>query len=240
MSLLAWTITLAVCALVFGLMTQAIVDFITKDETYRKMLESMGIDVTVPAVGFVSYIAVFMALPFAVFDGWRIGAAWQEESAGRLGNVLVRGVVRWRWLAVTAFDALIAAAILVVATTLGVWAGASWVGASVGAGDVFEAFAGTLSVVVLFVGIAVLTYGVVPQLTIAAPVTLAIVTYVLDMVGASLNWPGAALGVSPFHHLARLPGEPMTTASIVVMVATGVIAAATGVVAFARRDLRGT
>jgi ABC-2 type transport system permease protein len=237
--LLAWTLTLTVCAVVFGLMTQAVVDFINQDDAYRKMIQSMGMDVSVPTVGFVSYIAAFTALPFAAFTGWRVGAVWQEESAGRLNNLLVRGVVRWRWLATTAIDALVATAILVVVTTLGVWAGAKFSGAPVGAGQVIEPFAGTIPVVVLFVGISVLMYGVLPQLTIAAPVTLAVVSYVLDMVGSSLKWPGAVVGISPFHHLAQLPSQPMAPTAIVVMVAAGLLAASVGVVAFARRDLRG-
>ena len=237
--LLAWAITLGVCAVVFGLMTQAIVDFINQDDTYRKMIESMGMDVSDPAVGFVSYMAVFTALPFAAFTGWRIGAAWQEESAGRLHNLLVRGVVRWRWLAVAMVDAFVATTVLVVVATLGVWAGVRWSGAPVGTADIIEPFAGTLAVVALFIGIAVLVYGVLPQLTIAAPVTLAVVAYVLEMIGSSLKWPGAVLGVSPFHHLARLPSQPMTSTAIIVMVATGVLAGVVGVVTFARRDLRG-
>lgn len=237
--LLAWAITLGVCAVVFGLMTQAIVDFINKDDTYRKMIESMGMDVSEPAIGFVSYMAVFTALPFAAFTGWRVGAAWQEESAGRLHNLLVRGVVRWRWLAITAIDAFAATVVLVVVTTLGVWAGVRWSGAPVGVADVIEPFAGTLAVVALFIGIAVLMYGVLPQLTIAAPVTLAVLAYVLEMIGSSLKWPGALVGVSPFHHLARLPSQPMTLTAIVVMVAAGLLAAAIGVLAFAQRDLRG-
>lgn len=51
-ALLAWMLTLAITSLVFGLMTDAIVDFINDDETYRRMLESMGMDMSVPVVGF--------------------------------------------------------------------------------------------------------------------------------------------------------------------------------------------
>jgi ABC-2 type transport system permease protein len=237
--LLAWSITLAVCAVVFGLMTKAIVDFINQDDSYRKLIQSMGMDLSDPAVGFVSYMAAFTALPFAAFTGWRVGAAWQEECAGRLPNLLVRGVVRWRWLAMTAVDALLAAVVLVVITTLGVWAGVRWSGAPVGVAQIVQPFAGTLTIVVLFIGIAVLMFGAMPQLTIVAPVTLAVLGYILEMIGSSLRWPAAVVGVSPFHHLARLPSQPMTATAIVVMVGAGLLAAAVGVAAFTRRDLRG-
>ena len=91
----------------------------------------------------------------------------------------------------------------------------------------------------LFTGIAVLTFGVAPRLTVAVPVTLAVLGYLLDTFGTALDWPNAVLGISPFHHLARLPGDPMTLSGVLVMTGIGVAAAAVGVVAFARRDLRG-
>jgi ABC-2 type transport system permease protein len=238
-ALLGWALTLTVVAFVFGLMTDALVDFINEDETYRKMLRTMGMDMSDPAVGYLSYIALFTALPFAAFVGWRIGAARQEEAEGRLDNLLVRGVVRWRWLAVTGGYALVAAALLVCATTAALWAGTQLVDAPVTAGPVLEAMLGTLPLVVLFTGVAVLVFGVAPRLTVGLTVTLAVLAYLLDTFGTALDWPGAVLGLSPFHHLARLPGDPMTLTAATAMTALGLAAAAAGVLAFARRDLRG-
>jgi ABC-2 type transport system permease protein len=105
--------------------------------------------------------------------------------------------------------------------------------------QVAEPLAGTLPLVALFTGLAVLSFGVAPRLTIGVPVTLAVVGYLLDTFGTLLEWPDWLLSASPFHHLARLPGAPMTLTSVLVMSAVGVVAAATGVVAFARRDIRG-
>jgi ABC-2 type transport system permease protein len=238
-ALLAWASTLAVTSLVFGLMTGALVDFVEEDETYRRMLESMGVDMSVPLVGFISYVAVFLALAFACFAGWRLGATRQEEADGHLDNLLTRGVVRWRWLAVTALLAFVAALVLVLVSGAGLWAGAWLVDAPVTVSQVAEPLAGTLPLVALFTGLAVLSFGVAPRLTIGVPVTLAVVGYLLDTFGAMLEWPDWLLSASPFHHLARLPGAPMTLTSVLVMSAVGVVAAASGVVAFARRDIRG-
>lgn len=238
-ALVYWALTLAVVTFVFGLMTGALVDFIQDDETYRKMLESMGMDMSVPAVGYLSYIAKFLALPFAAFLGWRVGATRQEEADGRLDNLLVRGVVRWRWLAITAAHALLAALLLAAATTAALWAGTRAVDAPVTTWQVIEPLLGTVPLLVLFTGLAVLTFGIAPELTVVVPVTLAVLGYLLDTFGAALAWPDAVLGLSPFHHLARLPGEPMTPAAVAVITAIGLAAAIAGVVAFARRDLRG-
>lgn len=239
-ALLAWSLTLALVSFVFGLMTSALIDFIEDDETYRRMLESMGLDMAVPAAGYMSYIALFMALPFAAFLGWRVGAVRQEEAQGRLDELLVRGVVRWRWLSVTTAHAFLAGTLLVLLAGAGLWAGAQLVEAPVSAQQVAEPMAGTLPVVALFTGIAVLAFGVAPRLTVALPVTLAVLGYLLDTFGSMLDWPPSVLGLSPFHHLARLPGQPMTLTAVLVVSGIGAAAATVGVVAFSRRDLRGS
>ncbi len=238
-ALLGWALTLTVSSLVFGLMAGAVIDFINQDATYRRMLESMGMDMSVPVVGFVSYVTVFMALPFAAFVCWRVGATRQEEAAGRLDNLLVRGVVRWRWLTVTTVHAVVAATMLVAVTGVGLWAGARLVDAPVTGSQIVEPMAGTLPLIALFTGISVLVFGVAPRLTVAVPVTLAVLGYLLDTFGSLFKWPDAVLTLSPFRHLARLPGQPMTAAAVTVMTAAGVLAATVGIVAFARRDLRG-
>jgi ABC-2 type transport system permease protein len=238
-ALTGWLVTLTVSTLVFGLMADAIVDFIKEDDTYRRMLESMGMDVSAPVIGFLSYIAVFTALALAAFSGWRIGAARQEEADGRLDNLLVRGVVRWHWLTVTAALAFAANLVLVAGSAVGLYAGARLVGADVAVSQVVEPMVGTLPLVALFVGLSVLVFAVAPRLTIGLPVTLAVLGYLLDTFGSMLEWPHPVLALSPFHHLARLPGQPMTVTAVVAMTALGLAATAAGIVVFGRRDLQG-
>jgi ABC-2 type transport system permease protein len=238
-ALVAWTTILLVSNVVFGLMVGAIIDFVEGDETYRKLLEAMGMDMTSPVVGFLSYMALVMALPFAAFVAWRIGAARQEEADGRLESLLVRGVVRWRWLSATAALAFIAALVVAVASAVGLWLGARLTDVHVTVTQVAEPMAGTLPVVALFLGLTVLTYGVAPRLTVALPVTLAVVGYLADTFGRMLEWPTAVLVLSPYHHLPRLPAEPMTASAVVVLVGLGLAFAATGIAAFCRRDVQG-
>ena len=110
---------------------------------------------------------------------------------------------------------------------------------SVTVAQVAEPMAGTLPLVVLFLGLTVLTFGVAPRLTVALPVTLAVLAYLLDTFGAMLHWPAALLAVSPYHHLPRLPADPMTTSAVLVMLGLGVGLAAAGMAAFCRRDVQG-
>ena len=238
-TLIAWAVALAVTATVFGMMTGAVVDFVNHDPTYRRLLESMGMDMSVPIVGFLSYLAVFLALPSALFAAWRLGAVRQDEAGGRLDNLLVRGVRRGPWLAVAAAQALVAAVMLVTVSAAALWVGARLAGVRVTVGQVLEPMAGTVPLVALFVGIATLAFGLAPRLTVAVPVTFAVLSYLLDIFGALLGWPDLVLALSPFHHLARLPATPMSMTAVLTLFALGVAAAAGGIVAFTRRDLRG-
>jgi len=70
------------------------------------------------------------------------------------------------------------------------------------------------------------------------PVVLAVAAYALNAFGTSLDWPQLVLGISPFRHLAQLPGSPMTWQAVAALTGIGTAAAAAGIVAFTRRDLR--
>jgi Putative exporter of polyketide antibiotics len=59
-----------------------------------------------------------------------------------------------------------------------------------------------LPVVLLVGGLAVLTFGLLPRLTVAVPVTVTVVGYLVTLLGPALLWPDWVLNVSPFTHLA--------------------------------------
>jgi len=238
-ALVAWGVILGVMSVVFGVMTDALLELLEEDDGYRKTLEAMGVDLSEPLVGFLSYLAVSIAVTVAAFTGFRLGTLRQEEAEGRLDNLLVRGAVRWQWLALSTLLAVLAAGLLLVVSALGTWLGARLVDAPLPLDQVVEPMAGTLPLVLFFVGLSVLTFGLAPRQTTVLPVTVAVVTYLLDTIGTALEWPSWVLGLSPFHHLARLPGDPMTAGATAGMTAAGLLLVVLGVVAFSRRDLRG-
>lgn len=238
-TLTAWAVGCAVTAAMLGSMVTSIADFIADDPSYRKMMEQMGLDLSDPVDGYLRFMAVAMALAFAMFVCWRIGAVRTEEAEGRLESLLVRPLVRWRWLTATFVLALVAATLVVVASGVALWLGALAAGGGVGLGQSLGPQLGTLPLVVLFAGLTVLTFGVLPRLTVGLPVTLVVLTYLLDVFGPLLDWPSRVIAVSPFHHLARLPSDPFLSTATGVMGGIGLAAAALGIVLFSRRDVTG-
>jgi ABC-2 type transport system permease protein len=185
--LLAWAAGLAVFGAVMGSLVSTIVDLFEEDDTYTDVLAELGYDVSDATESYLSIVAVLFALVFALYVSWRIGALRAEEGSERLEHLLVRGVVRWRWLSASAALSLLAATLVVLATGAGVWAGAAVTGADVGVGQAFGPLLATLPVVVLFGGLAVLAFGAVPRLTVAVPVTAAVLAYLLDLLGPVLD-----------------------------------------------------
>jgi ABC-2 type transport system permease protein len=97
----------------------------------------------------------------------------------------------------------------------------------------------TLPMVAVFAGVSVLAFGVAPRLTVAVGATTPVAAFVLELVGPLLEWPDWVVGLSPFHHLAAVPVDPVAWPAALLMVAVGVALTAAGIVAFERRDLVG-
>jgi ABC-2 type transport system permease protein len=120
-----------------------------------------------------------------------------------------------------------------------------WAGARVSGSDQLSVVASlravlnTGSVVVAITGLAVLTFGVLPRLTVAVPAAVTVGGYVLTLLGPALSWPGWIIDLSPFTHLAYVPAEPLAVTSSIVMALIGCTAGVCGVAAFTRRDIVG-
>ena len=119
---------------------------------------------------------------------------------------------------------------------------ATWAGAVAGGADVtlpqaLAAVANTASVLVLFAGVAVLLHGIAPQLALPVSAGLAVVAYFLGFLGPAANLPDWIVSLSPFHHLATVPAEPVAWAAALTTAGAGVVLAAVGFATYGRRDL---
>jgi ABC-2 type transport system permease protein len=141
-----------------------------------------------------------------------------EETEGRLEPLLATPVSRWRWLGSHLLMALGGSALLVI---LGGGTIAAVASTTVPNGvlSFWEAFQGALIQIPatwLIIAISAALVGVAPRFTAfgwaAAGVALAI-----TWLGAALGLPDAALKISPFENLPRLPGQEMTATPLLVI-----------------------
>jgi ABC-2 type transport system permease protein len=238
--LIGWMIGLGAYAFVLGALVATMIDFLARDANYQRTLDDLGLDVALTVDGFVGVMSVTLGVGFALYAAWRIGAVRAEEEAGRADNLLTRPLTRSRWLLCHACLTLLGAVLLTVVSGLSLWAGAAVSGSNeLTVLASLRAVLNTTSVVVLVTGLALLTFGVLPRLTVGVPVAVIVIGYVLTLLGPALSWPAWITDLSPFSHLAYVPAEPWAMTSAAVMTLIGCVAGAVAVARFGRRDIIG-
>ena len=227
-------------AFVMGTLVTTMIEFLARDVSYQRTFEELGLGVALTVEGFVGVMSLTLGVGFALYAAFRVGAARDEEESGRADHLLARPLSRSRWLLDHAVLTVLGAALLVVLTGLAMWVGAAVSGSDrLSVGEALRGVLNTGSVVVLVTGLAVLSLGVLPRLTVAVPAALTGAGYVLTLLGPALSWPAWVVDLSPFSHLAYVPAEPFAASSAAVMVLLGCAAGAAGVVAFVHRDVTG-
>jgi len=236
--LLGWIIGLGAYAAVMGALISTMIDWLAQDKSYQKIMADLGLDEALTTGGFLAMIGVIFGVAVALQVAWRIGAARAEEESGRVEAVLARPVSRLRWLGGHALLSLLGGALLLAVTGTALWLGVAASGSSeVTWDDAMRSVLNTLPVVILIGGLAALSFGLLPRLTVAIPVTVTVVGYIVTLVGPALSWPAWVLNLSPFTHLAWVPAAPWAATSGIVMTCLGLLLLGFGLLAFHRRDI---
>jgi len=239
--LLGWILGLGAYAAIMGALISTMIDWLAQDKSYRKIMADMGLDQALTTRGFLAMTGVIFGVAVALQVAWRMGAARGEEESGRVEAILARPVSRLRWLGGHTLLSLLGGTLLLVATGTALWLGVATSGSNeITWDDAMRSVLNTLPVVMLIGGLAVFSFGVLPRLTVAIPVTVTVVGYVVTLLGPALSWPAWVLNLSPFTHLAWVPAVPWAATSGIVMTCLGLILIGIGFLAFRRRDVVGS
>ena len=233
----AWTVGIGTGALLFGVLAKDVGAFISTSNGVQRTLARLVAGSIVRPAGFLGFTFTFLVLPVTVMGVLLVGAARAEESAGRLEPVLACAVPRWRWLVGRVAVIVGAVVVTLVACTVLTWLGAATRHAGVGLGDMARAGVNCLPPALLFMGIAVAAFGVLPRATVAVGAGAVVLAYLVQIVGAAVRFPAWVLDVSPFHHMAAVPATPANVTASVVMLCVAAAFVASGLIAFSRRDL---
>jgi ABC-2 type transport system permease protein len=238
--LLGWILGLGAYTAAMGGLVSTMINWLSKDESYRQIMAQLGLDQAMTTRGFLAVIGGMLGLAVALQVCWRMGSARAEEESGRIDAVLARPVSRLRWLGGHALLSLLGGVLLLVVAGTALWIGAAASGSDeITWGEAMGSVLNTLPVVVLVGGLAVLTFGLLPRLTVAVPVTVAVVGYLLALLGPALSWPSWVLNLAPFTHLALVPEQPWAAMAGLVMASLGLAFLGVGLLAFQRRDVVG-
>jgi len=236
--LIGWAVGLGVFAAVMGSLIGTMIEWLAGDESYQRMMASVGLDSAMSTLGFLAMMGSMFGVAVGLQVAWRLGSVRSEEESGRAEAVLARPVSRVRWLGGHTALAFSGAVLLLVVSGVALWLG---VEASGGGGiawdDALKSVLNTAPLVALVGGLAVACFGLLPRSTTAVPVTLTVLWFVLAMLGPALHWPSWVLNLSPFTHLAWVPMAPWAATSGIAMTVTGLALVIVGLVAFQRRDI---
>lgn len=232
--LLGWATGLLALAVVFGAMSREVRDLMASNPLVAEVI-STGLDDVV--LDYFAYVVHFLGVTTAAYAVVSALRLRHEEETGHAELVLSTGVSRTRW-ALAGMD-------VTVATTLGVLllVGLGLVVAhalvdddSVGVVDLLAATAATAPAVLLLASPVWVLHGWAPRWVLLGwlPVAWAFVEVYL---GDLLDFPGWVRGLSPFHHLPRMPAESFSVTTAAVQLGLALLLAGVGLLGLRRRDL---
>jgi ABC-2 type transport system permease protein len=228
-TLVVWTVCLALVGLLMGGVAQNVAEMMRDNRAVADVFSRMG------GGGAVldAYLAGTMTLFGLAAAGYAVQATLKlraEETAGRAEPVLATAAGRVGWASAHLTFALAGSAL-----ALAVTGAATGIAYGSGFGLVPAALA-QLPAVWVLAGLAALLIGVLPRFAAAAWGLLA-GFLLLSLVGSALQWNAAILGISPFQHLARLPGGTFAVTPVLWLLVIATAAVTAGLFALRRRDI---
>jgi ABC-2 type transport system permease protein len=234
---IGWSAGLGLAAFVFGLVAKGAADLAAHSPGVRRAAAHFHGATLTGAAGYLGITFLFLMLALGVYVASELSATREEEASGRLDLLLARPVERRRWLVGRLAVGAVYAACAALAAGLLAWAGAASEEAGVPLDKLLAAAANCMPVALLFLGIGALLFGILPRHSSGLTQGLVAGSFLLELVGSTVKAPAWLLDLSPFHHVALVPGGGIDAAPALAMLALGLVAGMTGVAAFARRDL---
>jgi len=236
--LVVWLLGTAGFAFILGVVSDSISTAGISKELQQR-LEKLGLtSITTPS-GYLGFTFLFFVFAVSLFCCSQVGAARREEAEQQLETLLALPVARRGWLAGRIGLAAVVAAVLSLVAGVLAWAGAASQGADVALSGLAKAGANCLPAALLFLGVGMLAFAVLPRASAGIAYGLTSLAFVWELFGAILGAPAWTLNLSPFHHIGLVPAQPFRPGAAAVMLAIGVGCAIASVLVFEHRDLTG-
>ncbi|HUZ53967.1 MAG TPA: ABC transporter permease [Streptosporangiaceae bacterium] len=236
-STIAWVTGALIYGLVIGSSAKGI-DGLLRSSQVRQIVVRLGGQAGISN----AYLAAILSFTGLIAAGYAVSAILRlrsEETDGLADPILATGASRTAWGLSQQAIAAAGTVVILVATGLGAGLGYGYRSGGGGAEVARLAGAGLAQAPAALVigGIAGALFGLAPKASVAGSWSALGVAVLMLLVGATLQLPHWVLDVSPFQHLPKLPGGPVSVAPLVWL---SLIALALGVVGLAglrRRDI---
>ncbi len=162
--LAAWVLGIGAFAFILGVISNSI-SAADIPKSLEQQLEKLGLASIATPSGYLSLTFLFFVFAIGLFACSQAAATRREEAEQLLETLFSLPVGRRRWLAGRIVLAAGAACVLALLAGLCAWAGAASQGADVTFGGMIGAGANCLPAALLFLGMGMLAFAVVPRAT---------------------------------------------------------------------------
>lgn len=229
-SVLGWTLGFLASGVVFGGMAEGAADIVGDNENTRDIIERMGGQAGLTDA-FLATMVGMLGMVASLYVVASVLRLHGEESSQRAEPVLANAVGRLRWAAGHLVIAFGGAVLLMLVGGSGLALG---YGSDLG--PILGACLVQVAAVWVLGGLAVLLVGAVPRAAVAAW-GVAGVCLAIGWIGPALDLPQAAMNLSPYGHLPKLPGSAMAWGPVTALLATAAALTTAGLAGLRRRDL---
>jgi ABC-2 type transport system permease protein len=94
-----------------------------------------------------------------------------------------------------------------------------------------------LPAALVLAGLAAALFGLLPRLAVPVTMTVLGLAALIAILGPAIRLPGWVTSATPFSHVPRLPGAPVTAAPLIWLSVAALGLAAIGLAALRHRDL---
>jgi ABC-2 type transport system permease protein len=236
-SLLGWTVGVLVAGAAFGAFSREVQQMVDSNPTFADYFSAAGGGVSLVDSFFATALLVIslLAAGFAASSVLQLRA---EEAAGRAEPLLATRLSRTRWFLGTVAVTVAGSVVVVAAGGLGIGLAHGLVEDDPSAVPrmVGSALAYVPAVLVVAAVVAALV-GWLPRRAVALGWTVVALCFVVGWLGDVLELPGWVMDGSPFTHTPALPGEELTPAPLLVLLAVAAVGTVTGAAGLRRRDI---
>ena len=234
----AWLLALAATGIVFGLVAQAAGNALQGSPGIEHAITRLGGE-SAGALAYLGLVFLIAAGIVAIAAASQVAAMRNEESSGRLEDLLVRPVARWQWLGGRLGAGGVLVALGSALTGVAAWVGAVSQGADVGFRDLLEAGLNIAPPALFVLGVGVLAYGLRPRAASFVAYGIVVWSFLAETFASLSDSTGWLKKTSPLLAIAPAPAADPDWTAAAWLVGLGLAAALVGVAAFGRRDLQG-
>jgi ABC-2 type transport system permease protein len=231
----AWLAAFAGFGLLYGSVARSSAEMLASFSSMTTVLARLGLQRAIE--GYVGAIFFMFAAILAAFAASQIAAIRDEESSGRLDNLLVQPVHRVHWLLGRLAVSLTWVVIAGVVSGLFIWLGLARQHTGLDLPELIGAGLNATLPAVAVIGLGAAALGLLPRAAPAFGYGLVAWSFLVDLLGALLRGNEWLRGSSLFAHIALVPAANPAWGDAAGLLAVTSLGLGLGVWGFLRRDL---